>query len=495
MGKRRNIQATNAEFELPEPIIHRVKSFLTGKEAAQTTILSKSWRSAWLTRPNLDFDYNGTGGVDEELLEFAKKTIKRYEESELSIESFRLCMGSGWYKFYHGNELIAKALRMGVTHLTLQLESYNLDIVLPPEVLAAQNLVGLSVEGCKIDLGMDQKVRCSRLESLSLNKVLMQQRDMIFNVTSSCPLIQKLTLSYIYIFDSKTQSWRLSSYSSDPVNLPMLHKLRCLELCNVKFDTSFFSDLSSNFPFLEELTLKHCCTVQEVCSRSLKHLNFAQDDRSSDDRTSVKFDVPSMRTFTFEGEVIPLVSFKSTSSEWESHVSINYKDPLSTKWFLELNELLAKLRGSKTSLSLQVDCRESFDYEVEEIQGLPKHEVEILTMDIECLPSLNCYALFDGLFRFCRPKFITQYLFPKSYFRWETNNYFLCDTFLVQEMDEKCWMSKHFMYGLHDLKEVNVQLFDEDVAVWRDLPLKSFLDASKSPKYKRKIRFKLEWEP
>ncbi|KAL3645015.1 hypothetical protein CASFOL_010195 [Castilleja foliolosa] len=48
--------AGEGEIQFAEPIIHRLQSFLTGKEAAQTTIVSKSWHSAWLTRPNLDFD-------------------------------------------------------------------------------------------------------------------------------------------------------------------------------------------------------------------------------------------------------------------------------------------------------------------------------------------------------------------------------------------------------------------------------------------------------
>lgn len=40
---------------IPKEIIQHIQSFMSGKLAAQTAILSKWWHSAWSTRPNLVF--------------------------------------------------------------------------------------------------------------------------------------------------------------------------------------------------------------------------------------------------------------------------------------------------------------------------------------------------------------------------------------------------------------------------------------------------------
>ncbi|GFP98880.1 acetyl-coa carboxylase 1 [Phtheirospermum japonicum] len=109
-------------------------------EAAGTTTLSKSWYSAWLTRPNLDLDernFNGYRGDSkfEEFSEFANKIIQRCEQSNLNIESFRICIKS----------------------LFQQVGPYE-SVVLPPELFEAGNFIGISVDWCKIhNIGLDRK--------------------------------------------------------------------------------------------------------------------------------------------------------------------------------------------------------------------------------------------------------------------------------------------------------------------------------------------------
>ncbi|GFP86567.1 hypothetical protein PHJA_000800500 [Phtheirospermum japonicum] len=214
MGKRRQIEAINGEFQLPEPVIQRIQSFLTAREAARTTTLSKSWYSAWLTRPNLDLDetnFNGYRGDSkfDEFSEFAKKTIKRYEQSNLNIESFRLQIKNPWGNLAINasgdlaNDLITRALRIGATHLSFQQVGPYESVVLSPELFEAENLVGISVGWCIIDdLGLDREVRCSKLKSLSLSSVEITS-EMISNITSCCPLIEKLSLSSISSFKRK----------------------------------------------------------------------------------------------------------------------------------------------------------------------------------------------------------------------------------------------------------------------------------------------------
>ncbi|KAL3625802.1 hypothetical protein CASFOL_030359 [Castilleja foliolosa] len=485
------ISIMRRKLQLPEPIIQHIQFFLTGKEAARTTVLSKSWHSAWLTRPNLDFDYDEFQNVDAdgddegsryEFLEFAKKTIQRYEESNLNIETFRLHMGCKPHVMFDlSSELIVRGLKIGATHLSFR---YTTDFVLPREVFEAENLVELSLQFCKIEIN---SIKCLRLKCLNLHYVEIGGSYTIYNIISSCPLIQKLSLSLIFNIRRAAND----RSTPCPIDLPMLCQLKCLLLCEVEFETLWcFGDWSSKFPSLQDLTLQNCMNVREVCCPSLEHLTFYSNQDSM-----VEFDVPSICEFRHEGSHIPLVCFKSTSSGyWESHVSIiiNCDSPLSTSWFLELNQLLTELSKSKTYLSLDIDLEDSFDYEVVDFEGLPKPQVENVTVNMDYLPSLSCYALFDGLFRLCRPRFITLYLLPESSNGAKKNNDFVCKT-LAQGMKGTCSSQSLRMYGLRDLEEVNVEIYDETVPVWKTLSLESLLDASKILTKEQKIRFKLKW--
>ncbi|KAL3640870.1 hypothetical protein CASFOL_015838 [Castilleja foliolosa] len=485
------------EFQLPEPIIQHIQSFLTRKEAARTSVLSKSWHSAWLTRPILEFNENDfqryrtapvLGWDDDDVFnydfpDFAKKTIQRYEESNLKIERFSLCIKTEISSMVDlASELILRALKIGVTHLSCD---YFREFVLPKEVFEAENLVKLSLVGCKIGIN---SIKCLSLKSLSVKEVGIES---VYNIISSCPLIQKLSLSYIYETD---EAW--------PTVLPKLSELRCLVLCDVRFGTLWcLGDLLPMFPYLQDLTLIDCTNVREVCSPSLERLTFKQYFGSR-----VEFDIPSIDKFTLECSFLPSVCFKSTSSKyWESHVSITCeydRAHLSTSWFLELNQLLTELSQSKIYLSLHVKSKYSFDYEVGGFEGLTRPQVENVTVNMNRLPSLSCYALFDGLFRICRPRFITLYLLPEwrddpdLLPEWhdyaKKNNDFICKT-LVQGMKGACSFQSLCMYGLHDLEEVNVVIYDEAVPAWRPLPLESLLDASRSLTEEQKIQFQLKW--
>ncbi|KAL3650306.1 hypothetical protein CASFOL_006709 [Castilleja foliolosa] len=114
---------------------------------------------------------------------------------------------------------------------------------------------------------------------------------------------------------------------------------------------------------------------------------------------------------------------------------------------------ICKLSLSRIYLSLDMgspDLYKGCRYKMGDIRGLPVPKVESLTMG-----GIGTIA----------------------------NNNTLCKT-LARGLDDKC------MYDLHDLEEVNVHLFDEDVDAWRPLPLKSLLD----PSGRQKTRFQLKWK-
>ncbi|KAL3645011.1 hypothetical protein CASFOL_010191 [Castilleja foliolosa] len=529
--------AGEGEIQFPEPIIHRLQSILTGKEAAQTTIVSKSWHSAWLTRPNLDFDDTYFGeyfhsNVDKFKI-YAKKTIKRYEQLNLKIESFNLCMEIDQYgRTALAKKLIMKALRIGATRLCVRLKRGD-SFVLPNEVFGADNLVELSVSGCRIKLDDGVVIKCRSLESLSLDDVNGNygiKMHVVSKIVSSCKSIEKFSLlskiyeDYEYEFDHRAAARIKAAATAMAVAVvdDLIPRLRCLVLGFESFKTLCLGDLLSRFPFLKDFTLclNHTSSSRfdtifeegiQISNCSLERIKLVlQGFQSSDKirRPRVKFDVPNVREFTFEGNVIPCLSFMSipTSREWESHLSIQCNhDNFSAFWLNELSELLTKLSQSKTHLSVNVGRNtSSFNYKVGDkiTHGLRKHDLENLKIDMTGQPSLSCYALFDGLFRLCRPKLITQYYkdvpvkrrynhrYKNDSDMVKTNIDFLCQT-LEEGINLKVSSPTQFMYGLNDLEEVNAQAFDMDniPAEWKPIPFDEHVQAH------QRIRLLLKWKP
>ncbi|GER35536.1 F-box/RNI-like superfamily protein [Striga asiatica] len=350
------LPAMGDETPLPQSAIQRIQSLLTRKEAARTATLSKSWRSAWLTRLDVDLDESDFGNhrAIDKFSVFAKKTVQRYEESNLKIESFRLRMNYSKRCEWDDNltglayELIVKALRLGATRLDLQLTHFNDERpILPHEVFEAENLVELSVEGYFIpDLVLDQRVRCSKLESLTLNDVRIK-RDMVSRIVSACPLIKKLSLCKIKNNRLLQRLGWVCDYLTD------FHKLTSLKLQGKRLDSAFLDDLSFRFPNVKDLSLELCYSSDEIqiCSHSLERLELLTQGNW---KPKIVLDVPGIRKIVFKCFGLPLFVFKSDSKELdESHISIECCS-IERLWFLELCKLLTELRRSKNSLSLSV---------------------------------------------------------------------------------------------------------------------------------------------
>ncbi|CAA0843413.1 Unknown protein [Striga hermonthica] len=353
-----------------------------------------------------------------------------------------------------GYELIVKALRLGATRLNLQLTNFNDERpILPHEVFEAENLVELSVEGYFIpDLVLDQRVRCSKLESLTLNDVRIK-RDMVPRIVSACPLIKQLSLCKIKGNRLQSLAW-VCDYLTD------FHKLTSLKLQCMRLDSEFLDDLSFRFPNLKDLFLNLCDFGDkiQICSHSLERLELLTRERR---RTKFVLDVPRIRKLTFKCCEIPSVVFISDSKELdESHVSIVcYSFTHSS--FLDVSKLLTELRRSKIYLYLSVRAVDMSDYEVEDFDGLPsRHQLEHLMVETDDMKSLTSYAIFDGFFRLCCPKIITQrYQRHQRYHdhkRTKRNNDFL------SKMLERGTKGAFSMYGLHDLEEVYVKPYDDD---------------------------------
>ncbi|KAL6545003.1 hypothetical protein OROHE_009910 [Orobanche hederae] len=508
MERGKRIKAINEEILLPEAIIQHIQSFLSEKEAAQTTVLSKSWSSAWSTRPNINFDQlqsrknGGDANLDDKFSEFARKTMRRYEELNLKIESFRLCMvgAENDNSCLLADELIMKAMKMGATESNIEFMSSTVKFVLPHEVLGSENLVRLSVNCCKMT-SCPGKVSCWGLKSLSLCKVYVEG-DIIWDIISSCPLIEKLLLNdckCLYeeqrfgFTTTKVKSLELGpftelgkqnagSFVNDPVNLFVFHRLTYLMLKYVKIDPLFFRDFSSKFPCLKDLYLDQCLSAKkiEIYSPTLEGIRIAQIVM-----LRAKIDVPSLCTFNLSSGHVPSLTIGTTSKEWECDIHVGCSNHLSYGWFRQFKRFLTKLNSSKVSLSIfyMPNWRDSFDY----AGGIPSRPVvENLTVNMSVL---DCSVFWDGLFWSCRPKFITISSWHSKY----DMRYLEAACSRLTKLSENGCIPNQSMFGQSDLKEVNVGIFNTTVAEWQPVPWKTLLDVLTHTLTEQKIRFHLRW--
>ncbi|KAH6756156.1 hypothetical protein C2S53_004255 [Perilla frutescens var. hirtella] len=464
-GKRLKTDV-NGETLLPEAMIQHIQSFLTGKEAARTTLLSKSWYSAWLTRPTFDFDqqdftYGGPKSSKSRFVKYVMKIIAKYQDLNLKIDSLRLRCTRG--NEFLANRLIVKAMKMGATDLNLEMRSVTR--VLPREVLESETLVRLSVSG-RIIVG---NVRCWGLKSLSLNRVHMKSDDMLRDIISCCISIEELSLSHCRSSILVNRNGKMFTLSA--MNLYELRKLRRLYLETVCVDALFFSNFDSRFPCLKDLILLGCHgykTIQ-IVSTSLERISFMQFKALTGE-----FDVRNLVSFSYSGVAMPSLSIES-SREWEySYTSTACSRlVLSRSWFMKLSKsILAQSSPSKITLYIKYWCWERIGekgYTYIEPKPLVLENLTIGTP----IYSLNTRMLV-GLFRLCRPKIITFHLLH----------------ILRKKLMKKMITPNQNRLGQLGLKEVSVEIYEEILKEWRPLLLKEPLHDFKQ---KIKIRFHLRW--
>ncbi|KAG5587528.1 hypothetical protein H5410_047962 [Solanum commersonii] len=179
---------------LPECVIRKILCFLSFKESAQLSILSKTWLQAWLTHPNLDVivDYYGNN------LDIVDNIMKRYRDGIIPIEKFEL---SYFDSTSQGFPLIDKwfdiALQNGVKDLAFNVpkySSYRLPIF---KILATKSLRELVMWGCHLKRASltSGVVNCNSLRLLSLSSVTLSEK-MLKTLLNSCPLIVSFICDY-----------------------------------------------------------------------------------------------------------------------------------------------------------------------------------------------------------------------------------------------------------------------------------------------------------
>ncbi|KAJ4733112.1 F-box family protein [Rhynchospora pubera] len=228
-----NLNGSDEISGLPDALLTHILSFLNPREAIQTCLLSKRWRTTWTSVPVLRFDYKELVPYfmeewqDENQVKFVKfvKGVMQNRE-RLSLDTFEFLFNV-WNKHLcnHADLLSTECILLGLE--------------LKPRVFSVCASMQ-AIWGCS-----EQIFTCSSLQSVTLN------------IKSVCD-----------IFDEFLEPRAIS-----------LPHLKILKLDSARVNDNFFNMLFSSCPVLEELQLCFCClhvslvSSETLMSLVLKHCN------------------------------------------------------------------------------------------------------------------------------------------------------------------------------------------------------------------------------
>ncbi|KAL7110868.1 hypothetical protein ACP275_05G052900 [Erythranthe tilingii] len=473
--------------ELSDDVLQRILYFLSQKDAVRTSVLSKSWREIWCTRPNLDLSDTN---FKEEFLSTVDKTLQRYCDQRMCLEKFRLSISldySDLKSVWFLEKWIRTLPNMGVKEFRLSIYSKDSRrrrqrrVNLPFLVFEAESLQDLNVEGFTLDrTTIERNILSKHLKKLSLEKVKIE--DGVFQkIISSCPLIETLSLKScktlrnikvnnllrlkkFYFSSSPDEKCSIEIHPASletinieyaDVSLPKgaeFRNLNSLFMESVKL-SSFDHFSSCKFPSLDNLVISNCDGLDESIEES-----------------HVFIDAPNINTFEYHGLLIPSFSFATTSRQWSSTLSLFLVDAPSL-WLLKLHKLLESLTPSEISLSiwqsLDINAEDIFKENHDLVQAIKGGNKPTVVVDKLKLQGYLSYfsALSNGLFSICRPRTIGEINYTdtesvlKNLMQREGGN---------QDELRQLW--------LPDLKEVSLEIYDKNRNEWDPTSLSDLPD-------------------
>ncbi|KAK6253024.1 hypothetical protein QUC31_014744 [Theobroma cacao] len=317
--------------DLPDVVLHQILFFLPIKTIAQTSVLSKRWRSLWSSFPDLDFTSIDPTGVSStnikpsnekrssshslsaKRMDFISQVLAlRDKHSDLRILRFRAPLS-----FSRLNGLIRRAIRQNVQELDVEVATDDY-FNFPRSVITSESLRVFKLRsrypGFRLPPPPIMKGGFRSLQTLSLSLVILYSQPSLLDLftDSSFPRLKKLNLDACF-------------------GLKHL-KVSCL--------------------VLEDLTLENCFQLHalDVSGAKLKRLRVASCFDAYCDKSWVKINAPSLRNMVWEYNAITETrSLENLTSVHE--VSIGF-------FLLHEDVSVAKLQSVSNLLSglSQVHC-------------------------------------------------------------------------------------------------------------------------------------------
>lgn len=341
---------TDRISDLPDVVLHQILFHLPIKSIAQTSVLSKRWRSLWISFPDLDFTSINPIGVASTDAPNTKPSIKnkrlllcphsfpvkrldfisqvlalRDRQSDLRILRFRAPLS-----FSRLNGLIRLAVRRNVQELDVEVATDDY-FNFPRSVLTSESLRVFKLRS---------RYPGFRLPPPSVMKGGFQS-------------LHTLSLSLVILYDQPT----LSDLFTDS-SFPRLKKLN--------LDACFgLKQLKVSCLALEEFTLENCFQLHglDVSGAKLKTLQVASCFDAYCDKSWVRINAPSLRVMVWEYNAITEnSSLENLASAHEASIGFFVlNEDFSVTKLRSVSNLLSALSTLHT-LTLEGQCVEVLSF-------------------------------------------------------------------------------------------------------------------------------------
>ncbi|CAL9225267.1 unnamed protein product [Arabidopsis halleri] len=203
---------------LPEDISCHILSFLSTKEAASTSVLSRKWRYLFAFVPNLDLDDSvylnprNKTDISTSFMDFVDRVLAL--QGNFPLHKFSLKIGDG-VDPVRITPWIHNVLDRGVSDLYLHLNLES-EFLLPSKVYLSKTLVRLKLRFGLYPTIDVEDVHLPNLKSLYIESTHFEKHGIgLSKLLSGCPMLEDLVLDDI--------SWCIWDFAS--VSVPTLRKL------------------------------------------------------------------------------------------------------------------------------------------------------------------------------------------------------------------------------------------------------------------------------
>ncbi|EOA24024.1 hypothetical protein CARUB_v10017239mg, partial [Capsella rubella] len=220
---------------LPDDLILNVMSFLTTKEAASTSILSKRWRYLFAYVRALDIDNSvflhpeenkrERKGIRQSFMDFVDRVLALQGDSPIDKFSLRCETGVDSDRVH---QWICNVLQRGVLDINLSIDLGEIGYLLV-QTFISTNLVELKIaSGCHINF-QPGHISLPVLKTLTLVEPVFSDSGQLQRLLSACPVLEALDLASVH------WSYRNETLSSATLKTLTIVSAKSLEA--LSFDT------------------------------------------------------------------------------------------------------------------------------------------------------------------------------------------------------------------------------------------------------------------
>ncbi|KAI5410625.1 hypothetical protein KIW84_055953 [Lathyrus oleraceus] len=272
--------------EFHDSILCHILSFLPTKHAATTSILSKRWKSLWLSVLTLDFDCKSFEDMTYHGYSVHQLMLLRKIELPILLMRFN-CIYAHDHSTRNQNNInlfVSYVMNRGIENLNI-----SADMKLPPSIHSCKTLKVLKLKGIIVN-GFSHQVDFPVLKILHLKRIIFERHELLVKLLSGCHILEELETKYLGFrnglgvpakeFDGLLPSLvRAKIYCHDSIiplhlvcNVETLHMEQGCEYQDESWNNQSWND-PPIVPKCLSLHLRTCCLAD--CKGTESELQFA----------------------------------------------------------------------------------------------------------------------------------------------------------------------------------------------------------------------------